>query len=81
MKPVKLCLERPEFPIFEVFKGYDWKLSGGTKQAGVLAAAFILAYDIETVIEIGVWQGFTSHILGKALRVYYRRGRFTWKEL
>jgi predicted O-methyltransferase YrrM len=67
MKPVKICMENPRFPLSEVFRGHDWKLSGGTKQAGVIAAAFICALNAKTVIEIGVWQGFSSRILAKAL--------------
>lgn len=67
MKPAKLCLENPGHPLSGVFDGLDWKLSGGTKQAGILAATLICALDIDTVVEIGMWQGFTSAILGKAL--------------
>lgn len=67
MKPVKLCVENPDFPLADVFCGYDWKLSGGTKQLGILSAAFILANNVDTVIEIGCWQGFSSAILAKAL--------------
>jgi len=67
MKPVKICTENPSFPLSEVFRGHDWKLSGGTKQACVLAAGFILALDAKTVAEIGVWQGFSSLMLAKAL--------------
>jgi predicted O-methyltransferase YrrM len=66
-KPKKICIENPDFPLFSVFSGYNWKLSGGTKQAGILAAAFICAANCQTVVEIGTWQGFTSAILGKSL--------------
>jgi predicted O-methyltransferase YrrM len=67
MKPVKLCFENPAFPLAQVFTGIDWKLAGGTKQAGILAATMICALDVDTVVEIGMWQGFTSAILGRAL--------------
>ena len=67
MKPVKTCMENPFSPLRDVFSGHDWRLSGGTKQAGIVAAAFILALDCKTVVEIGVWQGFSSGMLAKAL--------------
>jgi predicted O-methyltransferase YrrM len=74
MKPVKICIENPDFPLAKVFSGYDWKLSGGTKQLGLLSAAFILANNVDTVIEIGTWQGFSSAILAKALAANSRDG-------
>jgi len=73
-KPVKLCIENPDYPIKTVFEGYDWNLSGGTKQAGILAAAFILANNVDTVIEIGIFNGFSSHILAKALASNTKHG-------
>jgi len=67
MKPEKRCDENPVFPASKIFEDIDWKLSGGTKHACLISAAMILAYNIRTVVEIGLWNGFTSHILGKAL--------------
>lgn len=74
MKPVKVCVENPDFPIANVFRGHDWKLSGATKQLGILCAAFILANDVDTVIEIGCYQGFSSAILAKALACNTKNG-------
>lgn len=67
MKPEKKCTENPTWPLHRIFEGLDWKLSGGTKHCGILAAAMICAYDIDAVIEIGIWNGFTTAILGRAL--------------
>lgn len=67
MKPVKLCIENPDYPISTVFAEHNWELSGGTKQIGVLSAAIILSFNIDTVIEIGLFHGFSSGILAKAL--------------
>jgi len=67
MKPKKICTENPDFPVSEIFKDINWKLSGGTKHACLISAAMILSYDVKTVVEIGLWNGFTTQILGKAL--------------
>ena len=74
MRPQKICVENPDYPVSSVFTGYDLKLSGGTKQAGIMAAAMILAGDVDTVIEIGIQYGFTSLILAKALASNARDG-------
>jgi predicted O-methyltransferase YrrM len=66
-KPEKMCIENPDFPVSNIFENVPWKLSGGTKQACMVSAALILALDIQTVVEIGAWQGFSSLILGRAL--------------
>jgi len=67
MKPEKRCDENPLFPVSRIFQEIDWKLSGGTKHACLISAAMILAYNVKTIVEIGLWNGFTSQILGKAL--------------
>jgi len=67
MKPVKECTENPDYPAASVFQGIKWELSGGTKQAGIIAASLVLGSNIDTVIEIGIYYGFTSHILAKSL--------------
>jgi len=66
-KPHKSCVENSEYPLFWLFAGHDWKLSGATKQIGIIAAAMICGFDCKTVVEIGLWQGFSSKLLGKAL--------------
>ena len=66
-KPKKICIENPNFPVSEIFRDIPWELSGGTKQACMLASAFILATDVSTVIEIGAWQGFSALILARSL--------------
>jgi len=74
MKPVKICVENPVFPIARIFEGHQWELSGGTKQLCVLSAAFILALNVDTVVEIGLWNGFSSRILGNAIAANSRDG-------
>ena len=67
MKPVKLCVENPDYPVSWIFKDPPWELSGGTKQTCIMAAAYILSLDVSTVVEIGAWQGFSSFMLARAL--------------
>lgn len=67
MRPTKVCTENPDFPLSGVFSDLPWELSGGTKQLCLIGAGLILANNINTVIEIGCWQGYSSFALAKAL--------------
>jgi len=67
MKPKKRCTENPIWPLSRVFTDINWELSGGTKHVGIIAAAMICAYDINTVLEIGIWNAFTTKLFGQAL--------------
>jgi predicted O-methyltransferase YrrM len=66
-KPEKRCDENPLFPAASIFQDVNWELSGASKSACLIAASMILAYNIRTVVEIGIYYGFTSQILSKAL--------------
>ena len=74
MKPTKISIENPDYPVSSIYQDIPWELSGGTKQACMVACAFILALDVDTVIEIGAWQGFSSLMLGRTLAVNSRSG-------
>jgi len=67
MKPVKECEENPVYPLSSIYQDINWVASGGTKHAALMACAMICAYDIKTVVEIGLMYGFTTQILSKAL--------------
>jgi len=64
---VELTEGRHAWQMSRVFEGIEWHKSGGTKHLGLMGAAMICAYDCKTVAEIGLWRGFTSQILGRAL--------------
>jgi len=64
---VELTEGRWAWNMSKVFDPLEWHKSGGTKHLGVMAAAMICAFDCKTVAEIGIWQGFTSQVLGRAL--------------
>lgn len=63
----RLVTENNDWPLWRVFKDLDWELSGGTKAPGIMGVAWIITLNAKTVVEIGLWQGFTTHILGRAL--------------
>lgn len=63
----KHTFENPDWPLYKVYQDIDWVKSGGTKTASIIATGFIFALNAKTIIEIGLWQGFTTQILGKAL--------------
>lgn len=67
MKPKKVCKPNSLWPLHEAFKDDKWEDSGGTKHCGVLMAAMIAAYDVRSVLEIGLLYGFTTRVLAKAL--------------
>jgi hypothetical protein len=67
MKPVKVCTENDRLPISDIYKDVPWRLSGGTKQACIVAASFILSNNVNTVVEIGTQYGFSTLILARAL--------------
>ena len=67
MKPIKKCTENPIYPLSSVFENINWEASGGTKHAVIMASAMICAYNIKTVVEIGLMYGFTTQVLSKAL--------------
>jgi len=64
---IELTEGRWAWNMSKLFEGVEWRLSGGTKHLGVMAAAMICAFDCKTVAEIGLWQGFTSQVMGRAL--------------
>ena len=66
-KKEKVITENQTVSLAKVFKDIPWALSGGTKHACIFSATAICAWDIDTVIEIGLWNGFTSLLLGRAL--------------
>jgi predicted O-methyltransferase YrrM len=67
MKPEKICTVNQAWPLHKAFQDNHWEQSGGTKHCAVLMAAMIAAYDIRKVLEIGLWQGFMTRVLVKAL--------------
>lgn len=67
MKPKKICNPNSVWPLHEAFRDNKWEESGGTKHCGVLMAAMVAAYDIRAVLEIGLWNGFMTRVLAKAL--------------
>jgi len=50
-----------------VFGGVEWERSNGSKTLGLIAAGMVAAYDMRTVVEIGVRAGFTTQVLARAL--------------
>lgn len=67
MKPRKVCRPNGQWPLHDAFRGYKWEDFGASKHCGVLMAAMIAAYDIRSVLEIGIGNGVMSELLAKAL--------------
>jgi len=67
MKPSKQCFENPVMPLHAVFKGHNWAEASATKQLAILAATMVCAFDVDTVIEIGIGSAFSTGLLMKAL--------------
>lgn len=51
----------------KVFNDIEWHRANGTKNLGVLAASMIIAFEMKTVIEIGIRSGFTTQLLARGL--------------
>ena len=50
-----------------VYHKTEWERSGRSKTIGIMMSAIICAADVSTVIEIGIWKGFTTQFLAFSL--------------
>jgi len=70
----KRVIEHPWYTLRQAVTDIPWQRSSATKTLALMAFSLICAYDIETVVEIGVADGFSTDMLARALRTssFYR---------
>ena len=70
-KQDKLVRENPIYPLHSVLADVPWQLSSASKTLCLMAFNLIVTFDIDTVLEIGTGNGFSTTMLARALAAGY----------